>query len=191
MKTPTSFIKMMTLFALLAFSIAACAAPKPAFHSEVVDPPVAAAEISMTDHNGQAFKLSAEHGKVVLVAFGFTNCPDECPLTMAHIKQALETLGDQAQNIQVVLVTTDPVRDTPQALGNYLGAFNPAFIGIPGKPDELAKIYQDYGVEVEDGGETHSAQTYIIDKNGKLRLVFVPETRPADIAADIKILLDE
>ena len=75
----------------------------------------------MTDHNGQVFKLSAARGKVVLVAFGFTNCPDECPLTLAHIKQALETLGDQARNIEVVLVTTDPVRDTPQALGKLSG----------------------------------------------------------------------
>ena len=71
-------------------------------------------------------------GKVVLLFFGFTNCVDECPLTMAHIKLALEMLGDGAQDVQVVLVSTDPVRDTPQVLQDFLGKFNPAFLGITG-----------------------------------------------------------
>jgi protein SCO1 len=190
MKNHTLPMKLMFLFALLVFGITACA-PKPAFHNTVVNPAVAAAEISMTDHNGNVFKLSNERGKVVLLYFGFVNCPEECPLTMAHIKQALDLLGNQAQKVRVVMVSTDPVRDTPQALGNFLGAFNPSFIGIPGKPDELAKIYQDYGVEVLDGGETHSSYTYVIDSKGNLRLTFVPDTEAADIVADLKILLAE
>jgi protein SCO1/2 len=185
------FKKLITIIALLAFGLAACAAPKPAFHNEVIDPPVAAAEIKMIDHTGKPFQLSSERGKVVLMYFGFVNCPDECPLTMAHIKQALEMLGDQAQNVQVVMISTDPVRDTPEALGNFLGAFNPTFIGIPGTSEELAKIYKDYGVTVLDGGETHSSYTYVIDQNGNLRLTFSPDTQPDDITADLKILLTQ
>jgi protein SCO1/2 len=181
--------KLITIIALLAFGLAACAAPKPAFHNEVIDPPMAAAEIKMIDHTGKPFQLSSERGKVVLMYFGFVNCPDECPLTMAHIKQALEMLGDQAQNVQVVMISTDPVRDTPEALGNFLGAFNPTFIGIPGTSEELAKIYKDYGVTVLDGGETHSSYTYVIDQNGNLRLTFSPDTQPDDITADLKTLL--
>jgi protein SCO1/2 len=183
--------KLITIIALLAFGLAACAAPKPAFHNEVIDPPMAAAEIKMIDHTGKPFQLSSERGKVVLMYFGFVNCPDECPLTMAHIKQALEMLGDQAQNVQVVMISTDPVRDTPEALGNFLGAFNPTFIGIPGTSEELAKIYKDYGVTVLDGGETHSSYTYVIDQNGNLRLTFNPDTQPDDITADLKILLTQ
>jgi protein SCO1 len=128
---------------------------------------------------------------VILLYFGFVNCPDECPLTMAHIKQALDALGSQAQKVEVVMVSTDPMRDTPQALGNFLGAFNPAFIGIPGSPEELTGIYKNYGVQVLDGGETHSSYTYVIDQKGKLRLTFVPDTQPEDIVADLKILLSQ
>jgi protein SCO1/2 len=183
------FKKLITIIALLAFGLAACAAPRPAFHNEVIDPPVAAAEIKMIDHTGKPFQLSNERGKVVLVTFGFVNCPEECPLTMAHIKLALDKLGDQAAKVQVVLVSTDPMRDTPQAMGNFLGAFNSSFVGIPGKPEELAKIYQEYGVVVLDGGETHSSYTYVIDQNGNLRLTFLPDTEPDDIAADLETLL--
>jgi protein SCO1/2 len=191
MKYTTPLNKLLISLSLLAFGLTACAPPKPAFHNEVINPPVAAAEIKMTDHNGKDFQLSSERGKVILLYFGFVNCPDECPLTMAHIKQALETLGDQAQNIQVVMVSTDPVRDTPEALGNFLGAFNSSFIGIPGTPEELAKVYKDYGVTVLDGGETHSSYTYVIDQNGNLRLTFSPDTQPDDITADLKILLTQ
>jgi protein SCO1/2 len=191
MKYTTPRNKLLISLSLLAFGLTACAAPKPAFHNEVINPPVAAAEIKMTDHNGKDFQLSSERGKVILLYFGFVNCPDECPLTMAHIKQALETLGDQAQNVQVVMVSTDPVRDTPEALGNFLEAFNSSFIGIPGTPEELAKVYKDYGVTVLDGGETHSSYTYVIDQNGNLRLTFSPDTQPDDITADLKILLTQ
>jgi protein SCO1/2 len=89
------------------------------------------------------------------------------------------------------MVSTDPVRDTPEALGNFLGAFNPAFIGIPGTPEELAKIYKDYGVVVLEGGETHSSYTYVVDQKGNLRLTFSPDTQPDDISADLKILLTQ
>jgi protein SCO1 len=191
MKCAALLNKLLITLSLLAVGLTACAAPKQAFHNEVIDPPVAAAEIKMTDQNGKDFQLSSERGKVVLLYFGFVNCPDECPLTMAHIQQALDLLGDQAQNVQVVMVSTDPVRDTPEALGNFLGAFNSSFIGIPGTPEELAKIYKDYGVTVLDGGETHSSYTYVIDQNGNLRLTFSPDTQSDDITADLKILLTQ
>jgi protein SCO1/2 len=186
---PSLLNKIPIMLLVMVISFTACVTPKPAFHNTVIDPPVAAAEIKMTDHNGKTFQLSNERGKVLLLYFGFVNCPDECPLTMAHIKQALDALGSQAQKVEVVMVSTDPVRDTPQALGNFLGAFNPTFIGIPGSPEELAKIYKDYGVTVLDGGETHSSYTYVIDQKGNLRLTFNPDTQPDDIAADLKNLL--
>jgi protein SCO1/2 len=145
----------------------------------------------MTDQNGNPFELSEMRGKVVLVFFGFTNCVDECPTTMAHIKQALEFVGDGAKDVQVVLVSTDPVRDTPQALQDFLAKFDPSYLGIPGSVEALTQVWNDYGVVVLDGGETHSSLTYVIDKGGSLRLKFGQETTPEDMASDLKILLAE
>jgi protein SCO1/2 len=164
---------------------------KPAFQNPVIDPPLIAADFSLPDDHGSPFRMSAMRGKLVLLYFGFTNCPDECPLTMAHFKQVFEALGPESKNIQVVMVSTDPLRDTPQSLRDFLGKFNPTFIGIPGTPDQLAQVWQDYGVQVLDGGETHSSYTYVIDQKGMQRLTISPNTSPDAIAADLKILLGQ
>ncbi|MEP7133687.1 MAG: SCO family protein [Chloroflexota bacterium] len=164
---------------------------KPVLYGAVFDPPVAAAEINATNVRGDSFRMSDQGGKVVMLYFGYVNCPVECPLTMAHLKQALGMLGSSARDVQVTMITTDPGRDTPQALGDYLGNFSPTFIGISGDSNDLAKIYQDYGVVVLEGGETHSSFTYVIDRTGNLRLTFVPDSTPEDIAHDLKIILAE
>lgn len=163
----------------------------PAFRGNEIQSPLPAGVIDLPDSNGNAFKLSDQRGKVVLLYFGFVNCPDECPLTMATYKQALDLLGDSARNVQVVLVSTDPVRDTPQAMKEFLAKFNPTFVGIPGTVQQLEQVWNEYGVTVEDGGETHSNFTYVIDPNGIQRILFLPETSAEDIAHDVKILLAE
>ena len=89
---------------------------KPSFHGAVINPPIPAAEIKLTDSNGGPFALSGLRGKVVILYFGYTNCPDECPLTMAHLKLAMDLLGSQSKKVQVVMVTTDPARDTAQSM---------------------------------------------------------------------------
>ncbi len=164
---------------------------KQSFHGVVINPPFHAAEIKLTDFNSQPFQLRSLRGKVVLLFFGYTNCPNECPLTMAHLKRALESLGSRAQDVQVIMVTTDPARDTPEAMKRFLGKFNPNFLGLLGTPDELAKAWKDYGVTVLDNGETHSSYIYVIDQNGNFRLTFQPDDSPDDIASDLKILLAE
>ena len=164
---------------------------KPTFHGAVINPPIPAAEIKLMDFDGRPFTLNGLHGKVVILYFGYTNCPDECPLTMAHLKQATEILGDKSKDLQVVMISTDPSRDTAEAMKAFLGKFNQNFIGLVGTTDELAKIWKDYGVTVEDGGETHSYFIYIIDRAGNFRETFLPDTLPADIAADIQLLLGE
>lgn len=156
-----------------------------------VSPAIPAAEINLSDHNGLPFQLSNQRGKVVLVFFGFSNCTTECPTTLAIIRQALETLGNPSKDVVVVMVSTDPDRDTPQSMKEFMGRFNPAFLGLLGTFDDLAKAWQDYGVVVEAGGETHSSFTYIVDKNGDLRETFPPDTSSDDIAADLKVLLAE
>src|ERR1700690_356241 len=142
---------------------------KPSFHGAVINPPIPAAEINLADSNGAQFTLSSLRGKVVILYFGYTNCPDECPLTMAHLKLAMDMLGDKSKDVQVVMISTDPARDTAQAMKDFLEKFNSSFVGLVGTPDELMKVWKDYGVTVEDGGETHSYFIYMIDQDGNFR----------------------
>ncbi|MFH1186468.1 MAG: SCO family protein [Chloroflexota bacterium] len=164
---------------------------RPSLRGSVIDPPLPAAEISLTDVDGRPFGLSDVRGNVALIYFGFTHCPDECPLTMANLKLAVDMLGSGADRTTVILVTTDPERDTPEAIRDFLGRFNTAFLGLTGTPDQLTIAWKDYGVTVMDGGETHSNYIYVIDTSGNLVETFLPDARPADIAADIRTLLDE
>ena len=110
---------------------------------------------------------------------------------MAHLKLALDALGDNAKDVQVVMITTDPVRDTPQALKDFLTHFSPTFLGIPGTQEQLEKVWKDYGVTVLDGGETHSSFTYVVDRHGDIRETFNPDTTSDEMASDLKILLKE
>jgi len=185
MNRKSVWLNILTLIVLVAV-LTGCSS---SFHGGVINPAEPAADIHMPDQNGNDFQLSAQQGKVVLVFFGFLNCVDECPLTMAHLSQAKKMLGDRAQDVQVVMVSTDPVRDSSQAMKAYLANFDPTFLGITGTQDKLKPIWDDYGVVVLDGGETHSAYTYVIDQNGDLRLTFDPEMTPDDITADLETLL--
>ena len=162
---------------------------KPQLTGTVITPPLAAAEINLTNDNSQPFTMSSQRGKVVLLYFGYVNCPDECPLTMAHLKLALKQLGDRAKDAQVVMVSTDSVRDTPQAMKEFMGKFDPSFMGLPGSPEELQKVWNAYGVTVLDGGETHSNFIYVIDPKGNIRETFLSDSEPNDIASDVGLLL--
>lgn len=158
-------------------------------NGSVIAPPWPAPDIQLTDHTGKPFRLQDQHGKVVLLFFGYVNCPNECPLTMAHLKLATESLGDQGRDVQVAMVSTDPARDTPQALQNFMAHFDPSFLGLTGTPEELQKAWRDYGVTVEQGGETHSTYVYVIDPSGNVRETFLPDSEPSSIARDLRLLL--
>ncbi len=162
---------------------------KPTLHGAVIDPPLPAAEIHLQDANGSSFTLNSLRGKVVVLYFGYTNCPSECPLTMAHLKLALDQMGSQAANVRVAMITTDPKRDTAQVLRAWLGKFDPGFMGLLGSSDQLTKAWRDYGVTVEDSGETHSFFVYVIDPAGNIRETFLPDSLPADMASDFQMLL--
>ena len=179
------------LILLAAVLISSCGALGSSLKGSVLSPASPAEDINLTDHNGQSFQLSNFRGKVVLVFFGFSNCVDECPATLAVIRQAMETAGATSKDVEVVMVSTDPVRDTPQSMKEFMEKFNPSFLGLLGTSDELTKAWKDYGVVVLDGGETHSSFTYVVDKKGNLRETFSPDTTSDDIANDLKILLAE
>ncbi len=163
---------------------------QPSFRGSVINPPAPAAEIKLTDSNGQPFSLSSQRGKIVLLYFGYTNCPDECPATMAKLKLTMGILGNLSQNVQVLMVTTDPARDNATQMKNWMTGFYPTFLGLFGTPSQLQQAYSAYGVTVENGGETHSTYLYVIDARGNLRLTFDgPSMDPQDVADDVQTLI--
>lgn len=161
------------------------------------EPYPVAPEFELTRANGNTFRLSEQHGKIVMLFFGYTSCPDVCPTTMAELNQALGKLGDQADQVQVVFVTVDPQRDTPERAQEYVDHFNPNFIGLSGSESELTKVWNNYGVfrEVVEGTSAagylvdHTARVTLIDQQGNLRVSFPFDTPVEDIVHDLKLLL--
>jgi protein SCO1 len=143
-----------------------------------------------SSQNGSV-RLEDFKGKLVLLFFGYTNCPDVCPATVAKLKQVISRLDDNSDDVAVLMVTTDPKRDTPEQLNNYLENFNPDFVGLTGNPSDLQSAWDDYGVAVLDDGTTHSARVYVIDREGKLRLTFPFEMTVDDMISDLKLLVGE
>jgi protein SCO1 len=182
---------------LLALALAACGPGKPQFNSTDITGADYGKSLQLPDFTGKVRTLADFKGEVVVVFFGYTQCPDVCPTTLAELKDVKAQLGDQGKRLQVLFVTVDPERDTPQLLANYVTAFDPTFLGLRGDPDATAKVAKDFKVFYQKvPGKTpdtysvdHTAGSYIFDPQGRLRL-FVRHGQPADkIAADIKTLL--
>ncbi|MBM3123585.1 MAG: SCO family protein [Chloroflexi bacterium] len=172
-------------------------APK-TFRGSIIEPSSPAPEIPLTTHSGEIFRVSDHRGSVLLLFFGYTSCPDICPATMAELKQARALLRtEEAERVQVVFITVDPQRDTPDAIQEYVERFDPTFLGLSGSQAELSRVWQAYGVYREEGEPnmngwyevSHTARVYAIDPQGALRLSFAFGTFPEDVANDIRILL--
>ncbi len=199
--------KKITLVGLVSLAVVALAILlnmvlfKPASFrgTAYADPLVSAPDFTLKDAQGGDFRLQAHHDKIVLLFFGYTYCPDVCPTTLAELKQAVEELGDNAGNVQVVFVSVDPGRDTSGEMQKYVERFSPSFIGLSGSEEELAPIWNDYGVFREVVGDAsgtdyivnHTARVILIDQNGNMRLSYGFQTPPEDIAHDIEILLKQ
>lgn len=158
-----------------------------------------AGDWQLEDHEGKPRRLEDFRGKAVAVFFGYTQCPDVCPTTLATMAQAKQLLGAQAARFQVVFVTIDPERDTPALLAAYLPAFDPGFVGLYGDAENTARAAKDFKVFYQkQAGATpgsytmdHSAGTYVLDTQGRLRLYLRHGATAADIAADVAALLNE
>ena len=153
---------------------------------------------TLTYQNGKPRTLADFRGKAVVVFFGYTQCPDVCPTTMAALKQAMEKLGPDADRVQVLFITVDPERDTQDLLSKYVPAFDPRFLGLYGDADATARTAKEFKVIYQKVPGTtpgqysmdHSAGTYIYDPQGRLRL-YVGQAQGADVFAhDLKALLD-
>lgn len=153
----------------------------------------------LTDANGKPFILNANKGKIILLFFGYTFCPDVCPTTLSEMKLTMDKLGDNAENVQVIFISVDPGRDTSAHMQKYVERFNPTFIGLSGTEQELEPIWNEYGIfrEVVPGTSAtnyivnHTARVFMVDTKGYLRLSFGFQTPPEDIAHDIEIVLNE
>lgn len=157
-----------------------------------------APEFTLRRESGN-FQLAEARGDIVLLFFGYTSCPDICPTTLAELKTALERLGEEkTENVKVVFVTVDPERDTPQRVQAYVNHFNQDFIGLSGSEEELAPVWNEYGVyrEIVDGTSAagylvnHTARVTLIDQEGNLRVSYGFDTPVENIVHDLKLLLN-
>jgi protein SCO1/2 len=163
-----------------------------------LEPYPPAPPIDLATANGDLFHLADQRGKIVLLFFGYTHCPDECPTTMAQLKLVVEDLGSSSRDVQVVLVTTDPDRDTAQVIQDYAGHFDPTFIGLSGTLENLTKIWNQYGISrvinhIDHSSNymvDHTARIILIDVNGKMRLSYGYQTPYQDIVHDIALLIE-
>ena len=191
------------LFMLLGAALAGAAEPPrlaapPAdlYKAGTLSPVMPAPEIALTGTDGKPFSLARFRGKVVLLAFGFSNCGEVCPITLATLAGARKKLGAEAADVQVAYVTVDPERDTAAQMKKFLGAFDATFVGGVGSREQLEAVYESYGISVNkvsnaDGSYTvgHSSSIYMIDRDGGLRAV-MPYGHPVDdFVHDLKILL--
>jgi protein SCO1/2 len=157
-----------------------------------------APDFQLDTADGQSFQLSQQRGKIVLMFFGYTSCPDVCPITLTQAHQILQGLGSQANEVTFLFITVDPERDTPAVLSSYTKAFDPAIVGLTGTPQELQAVYQAYGILVqkappEEGAAggysvTHTARMFLVDTQGHLSLSYSYGTPADDIVQDIRHL---
>jgi protein SCO1/2 len=182
---------------LLALGLVACGPQKPQFNNTDITGADYGKALQLADQNGKVRTLADFKGSAVLVFFGYTQCPDVCPTTLAEMKAVKTLLGEDGKRFQVLFVTVDPERDTAELLGQYMAAFDPSFLGLRGDAEATAKVAKDFKVFYQKvPGSTpdtysmdHSAGSYIFDPQGRLRL-YVRHGQPADkVAADIKLLL--
>jgi protein SCO1/2 len=184
---------------MAALALAGCqpVPQPPVFQATDITGAAFARDFRLTDHNGQVRTLADFKGKAVAVFFGYIHCPDVCPTTLSDFAAALQLLGQQAGQVQVIFVTVDPQRDTPDLLKQFVPAFNPSFLAMSADADTLRRLAKEYKVvyqktavkAADDYLIDHSAGTYVYDPKGRLRLLMPYGSSPDAIAQDLKVLL--
>lgn len=182
---------------LMAAALAACS-PKPVeFKGSDISGTGLGADLSMPDTAGQLRGPDDFKGKVSVVFFGFTQCPDVCPTALAELAQTMHLLGDRSEQVQVFLISVDPERDTPDVLNAYVSAFHPNFTGLRGSAEQLHKAAQSFkayyakapGPTPDQYTMDHTASFYVFDKKGDVRVLIAGDASASDIADDIRQLL--
>lgn len=182
---------------LTAGALGACGNDKPPFKSIDVTGADYAKDFQLTDHLGQPRRLADFRGKVVVVFFGFTQCPDVCPSTLMELSQVKRELGVDGDKVQGIFITVDPERDTPEVLKGYMALFDPGFLALRGTPAQTEATAKDFKVFYKKvAGKTatsytmeHSAASFVFDTQGRLRLYVRPGSGPKVLADDLRLLL--
>ncbi len=166
----------------------------PALHGAVITPPAPMPDFTLQSDHGPV-SLSDFRGKFIVLYFGYTACPDVCPTTLANLSDALRKLGNKADQVQIIFISVDWKRDTPQKLATYSKAFYPTFIGVTGTQSQIDKTTKDFGIsykfEVNQVGfysVEHTATTLVLDRQRNLVLTWPYGTSPDDILSDLKVL---
>ena len=182
---------------LLGLVLAGCGLPKPGFKSSDITGSDCCRDFRLTDQNGKTRTLADFRGKAVVIFFGYTQCPDVCPTTMADLKWVRQQLGADAQRVQVLFVTLDPERDTRALLAQYVAAFDPSFLGLYGDVETTAKTAREFRVFYQkQPGPTpdsytldHTAGSYVFDPEGRVRLFVHYGDPEGNLVADLRTLL--
>jgi protein SCO1/2 len=168
------------------------------FHGAVIQSTETAYNFTLTAAEGRTVSLNDFRGKLVLLYFGYTFCPDICPATLANVSQAMRSMGEEkASDIQLIMISIDPERDTPEKLAEYVAHFHPSFIGVTGEPQQLKAIAALYGIFYEKHPGTpatgylidHTATLMVVDREGYLKLVFPFGVTVDEIEDDLKYML--
>lgn len=192
-------LRVFLLVAMLA-ALSACekTPPPPVFKTTDITGAPWGRDFALTDQYGKPRKLADFRGKVVALFFGYTQCPDVCPTTLADLDAALVKLGTQAKDIQVLFVTLDPERDIQALLAPYMAQFNPSFLALYGDASATASTAREFKIyfaknAAKNGRYTldHSAGTFVFDRGGRLRLLMPYGTRPEVMAEDLQVLLKQ
>lgn len=186
---------ILTIILLLTVALSAC---KPyEFHGTILQSNTEAADFTLMSSTGQRVSLNDFRGKLVVLYFGYTFCPDVCPATLVEIAGAMDILGEDAKDVQTIMISVDPERDTPAQLAEYVAHFDPSFIGVTGTLEEVAEIATLYGVFYEKHEGTaasgylidHTATVMVVDQEGYLKLLLPFGTTAQDMADDLAYLL--
>lgn len=191
----TSTVVIAAVAAIVWFGVLPRLRPH-VFHGAVIQSSTPAPTVDLIAHTGARVSLDDYAGKVVVLYFGYTFCPDVCPTTLSRLATARGLLGDRADDVQVLMVSVDPERDTPDMLAKYVPAFDESFVGLTGTRQEVAQLATVYGVyfektEVEGAAGylvDHTATVMVVDRDGFLKLVLPFDVTAADIADDLGYL---
>jgi protein SCO1/2 len=190
--------KPLALALLTSVLATACSPPPPPFNATEVSNLAYGRGLGIPDTEGKIRRIDDFKGQVTLVFFGFTRCPDVCPTTLMRLRQVRSALGEDADKVQVLLVSVDPERDTPDRLGAYVKSFDESFIGLRPEPADLEKVVKAFhaiAVKVPTTGDDytidHSATIYVYDRDNQLRLIAQPSLEIDRFASDLRRLAQE
>lgn len=192
-----TFIILLTLVLSLTAACGSQELEPTQFKGTFMPTPISVPDFTLTNVAGDPVNLSDFEGEIVLLYFGYTFCPDICPTTLAELSKVQRDLDDNGEKIQVLMVTVDPQRDTPQKLEEYVDHFHPDFVGLSGTKEEIDGAGEGFGIyyEKQEGSEAtgylvdHTARVFVVDPQGNYQLSFAYGTPVEDISHDLRLLL--